>query len=414
MTREDLFAAIGMVESSRLMRSEMAIAEQPRILTKRLVRNILVAVIILSMLLLTACAFVGYVIFENPAEMIEAIFGDRTGYDHGDFYTYPDPEYGDVIYEVPGFDRVPVDETLASREIVPHISAVGQSITWRGYTLTVDALMYDSITQCGILTYQVENPEGVTYNVESTGEVWGQPVNFNQGGESYIIREKTTDTCLTVAQYFWYDPADTRDMEITMSQWTFVQPGPEYQAHIMELFEQIKQEYTVEQAIEAYIEAHGQEEYDRVKAESTEEEMENFVYGELWTRRLEELYACPEKIVLHPDQESALTHITLAKGAVTISPISMLVDVTNLEFLHTDLHGNTSVDAGNVRSLVIRYADGSEYTVFSDTVNNTVDATSSQGEGGAYTLGRHIFNRIIDVDRVDAVIANGVELTLDK
>lgn len=414
MTREDLFAAIGMMESSRLMRSEMTIAARPSISKKRLIRNVLVAVLILSMLLLTACAFVGYVIFDSPAEMIDNLFGNQTGYDHGEAYSYTDPEYRDVTYEVPGFERVPA-ETSAVEELAPNVSAVGQSFTWRGYTLTVDALLYDSVTHCGVFTYQVENPEGIKdYHVEPNGEIWGYPVNFNKGGEAYIIQDKTTDTCLTVAQYFWYDPADTRDMEITMSQWTFVQPGPEYQAHIMELFEQIKQEYTVEQAIEAYIQAHGQEEYDRVKSESTEEEMENFAYGELWARRLEELYACPDKIVLHPNLESTLKTVTLADGAVTVSPITLLIDVTDLDLLHKDPNGNSSVDAGNIRSLCIRYTDGSEYPVFSDTVNNTVDASASPVEGGAYALGRHIFNRIIDVDRVDAVIVNGVELTLDK
>lgn len=413
MTREDLFLAIGMVEETRLMRTELEAADtetKPR-KTGRVFRNFLIAAIVVSMLAVTAYAVAGYLIFESPEAMITAIFGDKTGYDHKGVTTWTDPEKPGDVYENPGFDRVPVDETLAA-EIVPNVTAVGKFFTWRGYTLTVDAILYDSVTQCGVLTYQLTNPEGIKpYNVESNGEVWGHPVNFNTGGESYMIREKTTDTCLSVAQYFWYDPEDPRDMELTISQWTFVEPGPEYQAHILELFEQIKQEYTMEEAMNAYIQEHGQEEYDRVSADSSEEQMENLCYSVLWTKRLEELYACPEKITIDPNRESELNHITFYGGAITISPISMLIDVSDMNFLHTDYYGDFSVSADNIRSLTIRYADGTEYVVLSEQVNNTVDVLNSQnGNTGAYVLGKILFNRIIDVEEISAVYINGVEL----
>ena len=408
MTRENLFAAIGTVEESRLQRTEQPVKAEKN---SRIFRNFLIAAILVSLLAASAYGVVGYLIFESPEDMITAIFGDKTGFDHKGVTTWTDPEKPGIVYENPGFDRVPVDETLAS-EIAPNVTAVGQSFTWRGYTLSVDAVMYDSVTQCGVLTYQLTNPEGIKpYNVESDGEVWNHPVNFNKGGEAYIIQEKTTDTCLTVVQYFWYDPADPRDMELTISQWTFVEPGPEYQAHIMELFEQIKQEYTLEEAMEAYIQEHGQEEYDRISSENTEEEVKNFCYSVLWTKRLEELYACPEKITIYPDRESELNHITFYGGAITISPISMLIDVSGMDFLHNDIYGKFHVSADNIRELTIRYADGTEYEVLSDTVNNTADVVNSQIDGvGAYALSKIMFNRIIDMDNISAVYINGVEL----
>ena len=239
MTREELFTAIGTVEESRLERTEYTVAEARGGSRKRVFRNFLIAAIVVSMLAVTAYAVAGYLIFESPEDMISTIFGDKTGYDHKGVTTWTDPQKPGSVYENPGFDRVPVDGTLAA-EIVPNVTAVGKSFTWRGYTLTVDAVMYDNVTQCGMLTYQLTNPEGIKpYNVASNGEVWNHPVNFNKGGESYIIQEKTTDTCLSVAQFFWYEPEDPRDMELTISQWTFVEPGPEYQVHIMELFEEI-------------------------------------------------------------------------------------------------------------------------------------------------------------------------------
>lgn len=384
--------------------------------TGRMIRNLIAAVMIVTMLAVTAYAVVGYVIFDSPEEMITSIFGDKTGYDHKDITYWSDPEKPGSQYTNPAFDRVEADETVVAEDVAPHVSAVGQSFTWRGYTLTVDALMYDSITKCGILTCKVENPDGIKgYDVDATGEIINHPVSFNQYGYAHIIREKTTDTCLAMTYYFQYNPDRDRDMEVTISQWTFVKPGAEYQAHIMELFEQIKQEYTLEEAIAAYLDEHGQGEYDRVKAESTEEQMADYCYAVLWTQRLEELYMCPEIITISPDRESTLNHVTMADAAVTVSPISLLLDATNLEFLHTDIYGQNGVSGDNARSVTIRYSDGTEYEVLGEALQNTVFVVNhpKDKEEMNYPLLTIMFNRIIDVDKVTSVLINGVELTVD-
>lgn len=429
MTKEELFLAIGEVEGSRLLRSELTVQkpsesntkEEPKMTKKRiragrLLRNAVAAVALVFTLATTAYAVVGYVIYDSPEEMVSAIFGDKTGYDHKDITYWSDPEKPGSQYTNPAYDRVPVDETVLQEDIVPYVSPVGQSFTWRGYTLSVDALMYDSITKCGILTCKLENPDGIkSYNVEATGEIWNHPVDINQYGYAHIIQEKTTDTCLAMTYYFQYDPERNRDMEVTISQWTFVEPGAEYQAHIMELFEEIKQEYTLEEAVAAYINEHGQEEYDRVSAESTEEQMADYCYAVLWTRRLEELYMCPEVITISPDRESTLNYVTMADAAVTVSPISLLLDATNLEFLHTDIYGQIGVSGDNVRSVTIHYSDGTKYEVIGEGLQNTVFVVNhpKDKEEMNYPLLTIMFNRIIDVDKVTSVIINGVELPVD-
>lgn len=429
MTKEELFLAIGEVEGSRLLRSELTVQkpsesntkEEPKMTKKRiragrLLRNAVAAVALVFTLATTAYAVVGYVIYDSPQEMVSAIFGDKTGYDHKDITYWSDPEKPGSQYTNPAYDRVPVDETVLQEDILPYVSPVGQSFTWRGYTLSVDALMYDSITKCGILTCKLENPDGIkSYNVEATGEIWNHPVDINQYGYAHIIQEKTTDTCLAMTYYFQYDPERNRDMEVTISQWTFVEPGAEYQAHIMELFEEIKQEYTLEEAVAAYINEHGQEEYDRVSAESTEEQMADYCYAVLWTRRLEELYMCPEVITISPDRESTLNYVTMADAAVTVSPISLLLDATNLEFLHTDIYGQIGVSGDNVRSVTIHYSDGTKYEVIGEGLQNTVFVVNhpKDKEEMNYPLLTIMFNRIIDVDKVTSVIINGVELPVD-
>ena len=100
-------------------------------------------------------------IFDSPQDMISGLFGDKTGYDHKNVTHFTDPEKPGEVYDIPAYDRVPVDESVAASEAVPLVSPVGQSISWEGYTLTVDANMYDQVTKCGVLTYTLENPDGI-------------------------------------------------------------------------------------------------------------------------------------------------------------------------------------------------------------------------------------------------------------
>lgn len=195
MKAEELFLAIGEVESSRLTRSELTAArpsgqreqEEPQMKKRnvsRILRNLLVAALIVSALAVTAYAVAGFVIFDSPQDMISGLFGDKTGYDHKDVTHFTDPEKPGEVYDIPAYDRVPVDESVAASEAVPLVSPVGQSISWEGYTLTVDANMYDQVTKCGVLTYTLENPDGIAdYALQENGEIYfpeGEILDINQ------------------------------------------------------------------------------------------------------------------------------------------------------------------------------------------------------------------------------------------
>lgn len=439
MTGEDLFLAIGQVEESRLAKTEEDILRKGK-MGGRVFRNLLIAAVIVSMLAVTAFAATGFLLYDSPSQMITAIFGDNTGYDHKGVTTWTDPQNPGVEYENPAYDRVEADPTVVAEDVAPYVSPVGKSICWEGYTLTIDSLLYDSTTACGILTYTLENPEGVIgYSVEQNGEVWGFPVNFNQYSKDYIIREKTTDTCLAVTSYFHYRASEAlTDMEITLSQWLKVTPGPEYQAMIEALLEEIKTEYTPEEAIAAYIAEHGQERYDELAKTETPEQLQQFGYGVIWAKRLEELYACPETITIDPNRESPLRNRTLAQGAAVVTPMAFRIDVESLDFLHTSIHGDHRIDADNIRSLTICYQNGTEYRVLDENLDNTAFTLISypednvqtevfvpaeqdpQGEGYVtvensknQSIMTLMFNRLIDIDNIQSVLINGTELTMD-
>ena len=130
MKAEELFLAIGEVEASRLARSELTVRkpsgqrdqEEPKMKKKnvsRLLRNLLAAALIVSMLAVTAYAVAGYVIFDSPQEMLSSLFGDQTGYDHKEVTHWTDPEKPGSVYDNPAYDRVPADEEIVASEAAP-------------------------------------------------------------------------------------------------------------------------------------------------------------------------------------------------------------------------------------------------------------------------------------------------------
>lgn len=428
MKCEDLFLAIGAVEAHRLERSEQT--EDPSKVSRleemnmkntkpgRLVRNLLVAALVVSMLAVTAFAVGGFLIFESPEQMLTTVFGNRTGFDHSDGSITKDPWGGpEGILVEPTFERVPADETVVAEDIAPMISPVGKSISWEGYTLTVDAYMYDEVTRCGLLTYTLENPDGISYELQSDGEIWhrgGEILDFNQYGYSYIIQEKTTDTVLAAIYYFQFDERRGDALDITFSQWAAVSVD-DIQGILEERIQQIRQEMTPEEALEKLKEKVGPE-YDSVAAELTEAELLDTAYFELAHEQLEAQYTYANALTVACQSMEDMRHITLGGGSVIIAPFCVQIDINDLTFLHTNSRGEKHVTTDNVKSVLIRYTDGTEYVVEQDYTMNHVfahaEATARAEENGTDLL-TYMFNRIIDVDAVECVIINGQELTVD-
>lgn len=407
MTREDLFLAIGEVSESRLARSELTAVSpshdtqaegknmKQHISMKRVIRNVLVAALIVSMLAVTALAATGFLLFDDPAQMLSSLFGDETGYDHsaGSITHHPDGESEMILVE-PTFDRVPVDETLVKEELEPLVEAVGQSVNWYGYTLTVDAHIYDAATRCGLVTYTLTNPDGIRhYEVQTNGEVYfpgGEIVYCSQASENFIIQEKTTDTTLAVACYYHFDERWDDDLELTLSQWAAMRSS-ECEGVMEELTAQVKKNVTAEEAYQLVKNGLDEESFALALETMTEEEIIAQGYVELACEEFNRLYECTDKITIDLNAQSELKHINLAEGAVTVSAIAMRVDGPML--------GKKDVD-----SVRIRYTDGTEYVVCEDYTLNYTDA--SWNEDDVLTIS---FNRIIDVEKINAVILDGVE-----
>ena len=213
MTSLELFTALGGISPENLSGAE-ELQNQPCVRQNRksqIKRAVLIAAVIALTLLLMGCA-VAYamIIFGSPAEMISALYGEKTGFDSAPPTEVNDPGKPGSAWTVPGYEKKPLEETVA-QELEKWVSPVGKSIATDGYKLTVDAYIYDSKTQCGLITLLLEHEKPISeeellvgYNGE-IGGLSGNYLNFNQYGRAYLIPGKTTDTQLAFTYYFRAD-----------------------------------------------------------------------------------------------------------------------------------------------------------------------------------------------------------------
>lgn len=408
MTGEELFLAIGMVENSRLERSEARDGESARAVeettgkkgswtVRRIVRNALVAVLILGMLGVTAYAAAAYLIFDSPEEMVDTIFGDKTGYDHsaGSITTFEDG-IGSIVE--PTFDRVPVEEEPGA-EVAAMVSPVGQTISGNGYTLRVDGNLYDAVTKCGVVTYTLENPEGLDYSLQSDGEVWfpgGEVIRFSQYGYSYIIQDQSTDTRLTAAYYYQLRSENT-DLEIGLTQWAEM-TVQDYDKWFIDTKQQLKQEVSEEEILE-YVRQLTGDGFAQLEAENSRETLIEQGYDTMAYEKMGVLDDDGEQnddgacITIPAVTSGEMRSMTLGNGAVTLSSVAMCVNLGKIANYPKEF-----IDVAK-----IQFADGTEYVVKDGYTENFVFHVSSE-DGMDETL---MFNRIIDVTEVTGLILDG-------
>lgn len=117
---------------------------------------------------------------------------------------------GDAVVALPGWERVPVNEELAA-DLAESIGAVDASVAWDGYTLKVEAALYDPQTQSGLLYYSIENPDGVSgYVVRAQNSVifpkesidFAPGLGSGWGGACYLDEVRTTATKVYLCTYY--------------------------------------------------------------------------------------------------------------------------------------------------------------------------------------------------------------------
>ncbi len=210
MKREDLFLAIGEVEESRLARSEWNVSsgrfkEEKPMKTRptHVIRNILAAAMVVTLLATTAFAATGFILYDNPLAMLNAFFG-TVRKPHG-----PDCACAECRAIEPSFEREELNEELAEEAVAPNIIEVGETLIYEdtGLKYTVDAYLYDENTGCGLVYYTMERTEDraqypIDYKLEADGEIWQIPTPLDQDCKMYLIQEESTPYTLKIAAYY--------------------------------------------------------------------------------------------------------------------------------------------------------------------------------------------------------------------
>ncbi len=131
----------------------------------------------------------------------------------------------DKTEHYPAFDRAPVDEEEADSLIGSYVSAIGQSVTLNGYTVTVRESVVDE-NGIGAVTIDAENPDGVKRAEDGDYPFLSFSVTQGEGDAAlfaddrcYIDEAASTDTLLRYVCYFILNGAATDDITLHVRAW---------------------------------------------------------------------------------------------------------------------------------------------------------------------------------------------------
>ena len=314
---------------------------------------LLAAILITILMATTVFAYVGFTRYENPLQMLKTFYGNEEMESIEGGEVYIDDEYKPYTVVLPTIERIPLDEELAE-EVTPPIAAVGQSVSWGDYTLTIQAHQHDKNLGAGTIYYTVENPNGVDgYATQYDGNLhWPNgEIMFIRGAswENYIIESETTDTMVSIACYY-----------------------------------------------------HGTEWLEKWRKND---------YFEMQFYNTNETIQLPK----YASEENTIALIS-EQGEILISAIGMEVRIQDMEFLQydtiIDAEGDECplVNEADICYVAVQFTDGSEYVVYKDKdgvlIDNATDTSIYQQDYTYGNLVTYMFNRIIDPKEIAAVVIN--------
>lgn len=328
-------------------------------------------------------------VFESEEELLNAVFGLNGTYDLVEEYMVTYEGEHPKTEQFPGWERAAMDPKVAA-QVAPLVTYIGESMEWNGYTFNADHLIYDEITGAGALVYTMEFERGMP-ELESwypNGSFGNEYIAFN-GAVSYsmMIPEKTTEDLLVgYYTFFFVDPPE----KITVSFGRNADMGMSSQ-EVREEHEKIKDQYTQDVVVEeddpwwTLLSVFGPkiEEWESAftrSDRSIEIDLVSFVE--------------PECLTIHTDD-----------GDIQITPMGM-----SAYFAAVDERVNGSV--------VIRYQDGTEYTVYNHPTWQPDVLYGHQQNFHEGCLNSNIgygflFNRLVDLDNIASVVLNGIEYPVE-
>lgn len=463
MNGKDLMMGLSCIDQKLIEESELAHPapeNPPRSLRQSIRRPLLIAAVLLIAAALVGCAVVwASILFGSPKEMIAGLYGENTGYSSADPIDDYDPEKPDSMgWTVPGFEKQPVEETVA-QELQKWVSPVGKRIETDGLKLTVDAYIYDSATQCGLITMLLEHDTPFSDDQlclsrdGCLGGIDGLLLNFNQYGWPYLIPEKTTQNQLAFTFYFRADLRRGTNLLVSFPDFDSQDRYEEYEKNrpgeIAAIRQRLKQELTPEEVAQKlqelqYTRGYSEEyddyyflaayEYDQAHSDSlttpenqerqsmeqqlrqelTPEEAEAKLRA-LWGDELvEETFADRSEEV--PD--FAYSELADRKYEQNHLDEMICVSLPNSGTLPSSTFGQGRIYANSIclrirekdvtasgdsiRALTLHMVDGTDFTVLNATTDNTYFKVMPDEEHVYYML-----NSAINIDKIQSIEVAG-------
>ena len=305
---------------------------------------VLAAVMILA-LSVTAFAAANYTGF------FESVFGSK-GLEDRESYEMDGSSTGDVM---PGqFWDNEVDTAAAEAALGPYVTGSGRSVSAGGYTLAVDEVLIDS-NGVGAISYTVSNPDGIP-----GPRMWGED-QLPAGQFNLVDDERSFFLMVYTQSGTFLDPFQILDTtRITDTE-----------IHAIAYFQSI------------------------TPLSPDDELMINFLYSSPETMNMNEE---SEYICIPVSNRAPCATFISGDDMAHLSPLSVYLEVPDA----AEEEDITNYWAHNtITDLVIYYADGSEYVVYSSepAMQNTISGGIS-GYTGQYMT---IFNRFVDVENVTSL-----------
>ena len=371
-------------------------AQSKRLSTKKI--WLIAAVIALTLLLVGCAVAYALVIFGSPAEMISALYGEKTGFDSAPPMEVNDPWKPDSAWTVPGYEKQPVKETVA-QELEKWVSPVGKSITTDGYKLTVDAYIYDSTTQSGFITLLLEHDKPISdeellvgYNGE-IGGLSGNYLNFNQYGRAYLIPGKTTPTQLAFTYYFRADMRTGTNLLVSF-------PDFKESIELQALREQMEKALTPDEAVQKLRSLWG----DALVEETFAGHMDDLsagAYHFLALRAYEQAHA-DEMVCISLPNSGSLSFKTFGQGDVYVNSLCVRIRTSH----YTE-------PGGSNEKVIFHMTDGTNFVVVDNLTDNTLFKRAIENDDTLYMLGS-----AINIDNIQSVEVfgklGGATLEADK
>ena len=463
MNGKDLMTGLSFIDQQLIEESELAHPvpeDTPRSLKKSLRRPLLIAAVLLLAAALVGCAVVcASILFGSPKEMIAGLYGENTGYSSAAPTEDYDPEKPDSKgWTVPGFEKQPVEETVA-QELQKWVSPVGKSIDTDGLKLTVDAYIYDSATQCGLITMLLEHDTPFSDDQLGLGRdgclggIHGSLLNFNQYGWPYLIPEKTTENQLAFTFYFRADLRKGTNLLVSFPDFDSQDRYEEYEKNrpgeIAATRQRLKQELTPEEVAQKlqelqYTRGYNEEyddyyflaayEYDQAHLDSltTPEDLERQSIEQQLRQELTPEEAEAKLRALWGDDLVEETFADRSEGVPDFAYSELAdrkyeqnhmdemicVSLPDSGTLPSRTFGQGSIyansiclrirerdfsAAGNpIRTLTLHMVDGTDFTVLNVTTDNTYFKVMPDEEHVYYML-----NSAINIDKVQSIEVAG-------